>query len=89
MDQGRAMAVIADHFGVPADQVREETVFQPDLGADSLDLIELSMRLEDEFEVELSDDETERCDSVGAALRLLEHKVARRAAPAPGLASAT
>jgi acyl carrier protein len=81
VDVRRALDVIADHFGVPAGEVREDMAFQADLGADSLDLIELSMRLETEFEVQINDDETERCDSVCAALALLKQKLAHRSGP--------
>lgn len=70
-----AISVIADHFGVSTAEVTERTVFTRDLGADSLDLIELTMRLENEFGVLIDDDETERCADVGCALRILSEKL--------------
>ncbi|HXG81820.1 MAG TPA: acyl carrier protein [Sphingomicrobium sp.] len=75
MDRSFALAVIADHFAVPIEQVTELSVFSRDLGADSLDLIELSLRLEHEFGVEIGDDESEACPDVGTALRLLGEKL--------------
>ena len=71
-----ALSVIADHFGVSVDHVSEESLFTRDLGADSLDLIELTLRLENEFGVHIGDDESEACADVGSALRLLSEKLA-------------
>jgi acyl carrier protein len=76
LDPGFALSVIADHFAVPVEQVTERSVFTRDLGADSLDLIELSLRLEHEFGVEIGEDESEACPDVGSALRLLSEKLA-------------
>ena len=76
MDISHALSVIDDHFGVAADQVGERSVFTRDLGADSLDLIELTMRLENEFGVQIDDDESEGCADVARALRLLSKKLA-------------
>jgi acyl carrier protein len=73
-----ALGVIADHFGVPVGQVTEQSIFTSDLGADSLDLIELSLRLENEFGVQIDDDESEACIDVGSALQLLGEKLAGR-----------
>ena len=76
LDLSFALSVIADHFAVPVDQVTERSVFTRDLGADSLDLIELSLRLEHEFGVEIGEDESEACPDVGSALQLLSEKLA-------------
>ena len=78
MDVSLALNVIADHFGVPATSIDERTAFTRDLGADSLDLVELTMRLENEFGVQIGDDEGERCADVGGALRLLGEKLPAR-----------
>jgi len=75
LDQRLAFSVIADHFGVSVEQVTEQSLFTRDLGADSLDLIELSMRLEQEFGVQIGDDESEACPDVGSALQLLREKL--------------
>ena len=76
LDLRLAFSVIADHFGVAVDQVSEQSIFTRDLGADSLDLIELSMRLEQEFGVHIDDHESEACPDVGSALQLLGEKLA-------------
>lgn len=76
LDLDFALSVIADHFAVPVEQVTERSVFTRDLGADSLDLIELSLRLEHEFGVEIDEDESEACRDVGSALQLLSEKLA-------------
>ena len=67
--------VIADHFGVAPERLTPATRFQPDLGADSLDLIELTLRLETELGIRLDDAEAERCPDVGSAVRLLQEKM--------------
>jgi len=75
LDLRFARSVIADHFGVSVEQVTDQSLFTRDLGADSLDLIELSMRLEQEFGVQIGDDESEACPDVGSALQLLREKL--------------
>ena len=76
LDVPFALRVIADHFAVAVEQVTEQSVFTRDLGADSLDLIELSLRLEHEFGVHIGDDESEACPDVASALQLLSEKLA-------------
>ena len=75
LDQRHAFSVIADHFGVSVEQVTEKSIFTRDLGADSLDLIELTLRLENEFGVQIEDDESEACADVASALRILGEKL--------------
>ena len=69
-----ARRVMADHFGVSLEEADDHASFTFDLGADSLDLLELTMRLEDEFSLNIEDDEGETCGTVGEALRLLSRK---------------
>jgi acyl carrier protein len=77
----RARALIADHLGVGLNAVRDVATFASDLSADSLDMIELAMRFEEEFEIRIDDEESEACETVRDALELLESKVlARKAA---------
>ena len=64
------------HLGVAEDKVTEEARFVDDLGADSLDVIELVMAFEEEFGVEITDDETDDIQTVKQAIDLLESKVA-------------
>jgi len=78
LDEAFARELIADHLAVPADEVHDNALFQHDLGADSLDIIELTMLFETEFGIEIGDDESEPCLTVGAALQLLRDKTAAR-----------
>lgn len=65
-----------NHLGVEEEKVTEEARFVEDLGADSLDVIELVMAFEEEFGVEITDDETDDIQTVKQAIDLLESKVA-------------
>ncbi len=60
----RVKDIIVDQLGVSADQVTPEAKFVEDLGADSLDTVELVMALEEEFDVEVPDDEAEKLQAV-------------------------
>jgi acyl carrier protein len=57
--------IIVEQLGVNADQVIQEAKFIEDLGADSLDTVELVMAFEEEFEIEVPDEEAEKLQSVG------------------------
>lgn len=83
MDEDYARRVIADHFGVPFEEVNSHSLFTRDLGADSLDLVELTLRLESEFNVHIDDAEVETCRDVGGALRILRQLVAEADQPMP------
>ena len=76
MDEQSIRRMIAEHFGVAAERATDATPFQPDLGADSLDLIELTILLETQLGVDIGDDESECCLCVGDAIRLLRRKLA-------------
>jgi acyl carrier protein len=75
VDETLVRSLIADHLAVPCEAVTERALFQQDLGADSLDMIQLSMLLETRLGVAVEDHEVEACLSVGDALRLLRSKV--------------
>ena len=64
--------IIVDHLGVDASKVTEEASFIEDLGADSLDTVELVMAFEEEFGAEISDSEAEKILTVGDAIRFVE-----------------
>ena len=66
--------IVADHLGVDEAKVTEEASFIDDLGADSLDTVELVMAFEEEFGSEISDSEAERILTVGDAIKFLENK---------------
>lgn len=80
LDISFALGVIADHFGVPVEQVSERSVLTRDLGADSLDLVELTLRLENEFGIHIGDDESEDCADVASVLHLLSEKLSNNPA---------
>ena len=71
----RVTKVIVDRLGVDEVEVKPEASFSDDLGADSLDVVELVMELEDEFDMEISDDDAEKIATVGDAISYIEAKV--------------
>ena len=66
--------IIVDHLGVDAEKVTDEASFIDDLGADSLDTVELVMAFEEEFGSEISDSEAEKILTVGDAVKFIEGK---------------
>ena len=68
--------MVADHLGVEETKVTEDASFIDDLGADSLDTVELVMALEEEFGSEISDSEAEKILTVGDAIKFIESKAA-------------
>jgi acyl carrier protein len=75
-----ARALIADHLAVDIVKVRDDANFAADLGADSLDMVELAMRFEEMFDISIDDNESDYCATVGAALKLVQGKIVRREA---------
>jgi acyl carrier protein len=70
----RVTKVIVDRLGVDESEVKLEASFRDDLGADSLDVVELVMELEDEFDMEISDEDAEQISTVGSAVTYIESK---------------
>ena len=68
--------MVAEHLGVEEDKVTDESNFIDDLGADSLDTVELVMAFEEEFGSEISDSEAEKILTVGDAIKFIESKSA-------------
>ncbi len=66
--------IVVDHLGVDEAKVTEEASFIDDLGADSLDTVELVMAFEEEFASEISDSEAEKILTVGDAIKFIENK---------------
>lgn len=67
--------LIAENLGVDKSIVKEESHFVDDLGADSLDTVELIMSLEDEFDIQISDEDAEKILTVGQVIKYIEDKV--------------
>jgi len=66
--------IIANELGVEMEKVTDEASFVEDLGADSLDTVELVMAFEEEFGVEIPDEDAEQMQTVGHAIRYLQDK---------------
>ena len=69
---GKIKKMVADHLGIEESKVTEEANFIDDLGADSLDTVELVMAFEEEFGSEISDSEAEKILTVGDAIKFIE-----------------
>lgn len=68
-------AIIVDRLGVDEEKINYDTNFQNDLGADSLDIVELVMEMEDAFNEEISDEVAEQITTVGTAVEFIKTKV--------------
>ena len=71
---GKVKKIVADHLGIDEAKVTDEANFIDDLGADSLDTVELVMAFEEEFGAEISDSEAEKILTVGDAIKFIENK---------------
>ena len=68
----RVKQIIVEQLGVDPEEVTSEASFVNDLGADSLDTVELVMALEEEFDMEIADEEAEKLDTVGKAIEYIK-----------------
>jgi acyl carrier protein len=68
----RVIEIVAEQMGVDKATVTRETSFVNDLGADSLDTVELVMEFEDEFDIQIPDEDAEKIQTVGAAIDYVE-----------------
>ena len=66
--------IVADHLGIDVAKINDDSSFIDDLGADSLDTVELVMAFEEEFGSEISDSEAEKILTVGDAAKFIENK---------------
>jgi acyl carrier protein len=69
----RVRSIIADQLGVSEDEVKPESKFIEDLGADSLDIVELIMAMEEEFETEIPDEEAEKIRTVNDVITFIKN----------------
>lgn len=68
----KVKSILAEQFDVEEDKITADTDLQEDLGADSLDVVDLLMSIEDEFDVEVPDEEIENIKTVGALVSYIE-----------------
>ena len=71
----RVKKIVVEHLGVESDKVTEDASFIDDLGADSLDIVELVMEFEKEFNIDIPDEDAEKLRTVGDAVAYLNSKV--------------
>ena len=74
VSQDKIREIIAEHLGVKKEEVTDKAKFVDDLGADSLDTVELVMAFEQEFNIEIPDDDAEKLTTVGDVLKYIEEK---------------
>jgi len=70
----KVKAIIVDQLGVEEDEVTMEASFVDNLGADSLDIVELVMALEEEFDLEIPDEDAEKIRTVGEAIKYIQDR---------------
>lgn len=73
--EDRVRAIIADQLGLREEEVKDEASFVDDLGADSLDIVELIMTMEEEFELEIPDEEAEKILKVQDAINYVRSRL--------------
>ena len=71
----RVIEIISDQLGLEKDEIQLEASFIDDLGADSLDIVEMIMTIEDEFDIEISDEDAEKIVSVQDAITYINDKM--------------
>lgn len=76
--EDKIKSIIAEQLGVKIEEVNPEASFIDDLGADSLDTVELIMALEEEFGVEIPDEDAEKMTTVGDAIKYIQQKSANK-----------
>lgn len=74
----RVKTIIAEQLGVKPEEVTPTASFIDDLGADSLDTVELVMALEEEFGIEIPDEDAEKMTTVGEAIKYIEEKAVKK-----------
>tara|TARA_B100000686_G_scaffold13543_1_gene13001 strand:- start:267 stop:509 length:243 start_codon:yes stop_codon:yes gene_type:complete len=74
---GKVKKIVADHLGVEESKLNDDASFIDDLGADSLDTVELVMAFEEEFGSEISDSDAEKILTVGDAIKFIESKTSQ------------
>ncbi len=71
----RVIEIVCEQMGASRDKITQETSFIQDLGADSLDTVELVMEFEDEFDLNIPDEDAEKIQTVGDAIKYIQENV--------------
>ncbi len=74
----RVIDIVCENLGVNKEQVTRTTSFIEDMGADSLDIVELVMELEEEFEITIPDEQAEKIKTVGEAIDYIDRELAKK-----------
>jgi len=74
----RVIEIVCENLGVNKEQVTRNTSFTEDVGADSLDIVELVMELEEEFEITIPDEQAEKIKTVGEAIDYIENELKKK-----------
>jgi len=74
----RVIEIVVENLGVNKEQVTRNTSFIEDVGADSLDIVELVMELEEEFEITIPDEQAEKIKTVGEAIDYIEKELGKK-----------
>ena len=74
--QSKLKEIVMDRLNAEEDQIKPEASFDEDLGADSLDIVELIMGIEEEFDIEIPDEDAEKLTTVGEAMEYVKTKLA-------------
>ena len=76
----RVIEIVCEHLAVDKEKVKRETSFIEDIGADSLDIVELVMELEEEFDITIPDDQAEKIKTVGEAVDYIDNELKKKQA---------
>jgi acyl carrier protein len=71
----RVIAIVSDHFAYDKEKIKRTTTFIEEIGADSLDIVEFVMELEEEFDIQIPDDQAEKIKTVGEAVDYIEKAI--------------
>jgi len=74
----KVSGIISEQLGVKKEEIKSESSFIDDLGADSLDTVEVVMALEEEFGIEIPDEDAEKITTVGQAVKYIEDKLGKK-----------
>ncbi len=83
----RVIDIVCEHLAVSKEKVNRGTSFIEDIGADSLDIVELVMELEEEFDCQIPDDQAEKIKTVGQAIEFIEAKMKEKQAGEGGVSA--